>query len=114
MLAFFCISTNAPILDSSPTMHPYKLMNFESFTSLPSVTSELIAMYLSISISDIRNVLQVLGERAGGWEGNLGRRSAWPNAKIRDALTRLFAEATRRLLQASGQPVARQRRHSSQ
>ena len=35
--AFFCISTNAPILVSSPISHPYRLMNFESFTSLPEL-----------------------------------------------------------------------------
>ena len=37
-VAFFWISTNAPILVSSPISHPYRLMNLESFTSRPSFT----------------------------------------------------------------------------
>src|SRR6266852_6322324 len=36
--AFFWISTKAPIFVSSPISHPYRLMNFESFTSLPNFT----------------------------------------------------------------------------
>ena len=31
-LAFFWISTNAPILVSSPISHPYRLMNFDRRT----------------------------------------------------------------------------------
>src|SRR5215510_10623378 len=38
-VAFFWISTNAPILVSSPISQPYRLMNVESLTSLPSFTS---------------------------------------------------------------------------
>src|SRR4030095_13674489 len=38
MDAFFWISTNAPIFDSSPISHPYRLMNLPSLTSLPSFT----------------------------------------------------------------------------
>src|SRR6266478_2390213 len=40
--AFFCISTNAPIFVSSPISQPYKLMNLESLTPLPSFTSGVI------------------------------------------------------------------------
>src|SRR6266853_96398 len=38
--AFFWISTNAPIFVSSPISQPYKLMNVESLTSFPSLTSD--------------------------------------------------------------------------
>ncbi len=37
--AFFWISTNAPILVSSPISQPYRLMNRASLTSFPSFTS---------------------------------------------------------------------------
>ena len=38
-VAFFWISTNAPILVSSPISQPYRLMNCDSFTFSPSLTS---------------------------------------------------------------------------
>src|ERR1700687_2836409 len=41
-LAFFWISTNAPIFVSSPISHPYRLMNLESRTPFPSFTSGAI------------------------------------------------------------------------
>src|SRR5713226_5244691 len=47
-LAFFWISTNAPILVSSPISHPYRLMNLESLTSRPSLTSGAIHTKASI------------------------------------------------------------------
>src|SRR5882724_5133797 len=40
--AFFWISTNAPILVSSPISHPYRLMNWESLTFRPSFTEGAI------------------------------------------------------------------------
>ena len=49
MTAFFWISTKAPILLLSPTAHPYRLRNFESFTFFPSFTSEEIQEYSLIS-----------------------------------------------------------------
>src|SRR5208283_4300714 len=48
-MAFFWISTNAPILVSSPTSHPYRLTNLESLTSLPSLTSEEMQTYSFIN-----------------------------------------------------------------
>jgi hypothetical protein len=44
-LEFFWISTNAAIFVSSPISQPYKLMNFESFTSFPSFTLGAIDTY---------------------------------------------------------------------
>src|SRR5213593_2734620 len=44
-LAFFWISTNAPIFVSAPISHPYRLMNFESSTSFPSLTSGAMHRY---------------------------------------------------------------------
>ena len=37
--AFFWISTKVPIFVSSPISQPYRLMNFASLTSFPSLTS---------------------------------------------------------------------------
>src|SRR5215472_17840553 len=37
-VAFFWISTKAPIFVFSPISHPYRLMNFESLTPAPSFT----------------------------------------------------------------------------
>src|ERR1035438_4350592 len=45
IVAFFCTSTNAPILVSSPISQPYRLMNFDNFTSLPSFTSGATQRY---------------------------------------------------------------------
>ena len=36
------LSTNAPILVSSPIVQPYRLMKVESLTSFPSLTSSLM------------------------------------------------------------------------
>src|ERR1700751_881565 len=44
-VAFFCISTNAPIFVLSPISHPYRLINLESFTPLPNFTFGVIAQY---------------------------------------------------------------------
>src|ERR1700722_12943663 len=44
-LAFFCISTNAPIFVLSPISHPYRLINLESLTPLPNFTLGPIAQY---------------------------------------------------------------------
>src|SRR5258706_9582289 len=41
-VAFFWISTKAPIFVSSPISHPYKLMNLESRTPFPNFTSGAI------------------------------------------------------------------------
>src|SRR5262249_27378134 len=41
-VAFFWISTNAPIFVSSPISHPYRLIKVESLTSFPSLTSSLM------------------------------------------------------------------------
>src|SRR5258708_5237052 len=41
-LAFFWISTKAPIFVSSPIVHPYKLMNLDNLTARPSFTSGAI------------------------------------------------------------------------
>src|SRR5579864_4720006 len=41
-LAFFWISTKAPILVSSPTSHPYRLINWDNLTPWPSFTSAAI------------------------------------------------------------------------
>src|SRR3954464_3886408 len=38
-VAFFWISTNAPIFVSSPISQPYRLMNLERRTPFPSLTS---------------------------------------------------------------------------
>src|SRR5436190_6326843 len=43
IVAFFWISTNAPILVSSPMEQPYRLMNFPSLTPVPSTTSGVTA-----------------------------------------------------------------------
>src|ERR1035441_405277 len=48
--AFFWISTNAPILVSSPISQPYRLMNLESLTSRPSFTLGAILRNSSIKI----------------------------------------------------------------
>src|ERR1700751_5340530 len=44
-VAFFCISTNAPIFVLSPISQPYRLMNLESFTPLPNFTFGAISQY---------------------------------------------------------------------
>src|SRR5206468_7904292 len=44
-LAFFWISTKAPILVSSPTSQPYRLMNFDSLTPRPSFISRVMQSY---------------------------------------------------------------------
>src|SRR5271166_5504711 len=49
-LAFFWISTNAPIFVPSPISQPYRLMNFDSLTSLPSLTSGAMQQYSAISV----------------------------------------------------------------
>src|SRR5271157_144841 len=51
ILAFFCTSTNAPILVSSPISQPYRLINLDSLTSLPSFTSGATQRYESLSIA---------------------------------------------------------------
>src|SRR6059036_2095213 len=43
--AFFWISTNVPIFVPSPISQPYRLMNFASLTSFPSLTSGAIQRY---------------------------------------------------------------------
>src|SRR3989441_1428387 len=43
--ASFWISTNVPIFVSSPISQPYRLMNFASLMSLPSLTSGAIQRY---------------------------------------------------------------------
>src|SRR6266545_7042535 len=45
IFAFFWISTNVPIFVSSPISQPYRLMNFASLTSFPSLTSDAIQQY---------------------------------------------------------------------
>src|SRR5215211_5020996 len=68
--AFFWISTNAPIFVPSPTSHPYRLMNFESLTSLPSLTSDAMQQYsfiarlLSPAPSKTARQTRVAGQRA--------------------------------------------------
>src|ERR1039458_1144425 len=49
IVAFFCTSTNAPILVSSPMSQPYRLMNLDSFTSRPSFTSAATQRYKSLA-----------------------------------------------------------------
>src|SRR5271166_4742179 len=49
-LAFFWISTNAPIFVPSPISQPYRLMNFDSLTSLPSLTSGAMQQYSAILV----------------------------------------------------------------
>src|ERR1700746_206169 len=44
-LAFFCISTNAPIFVLSPISAPDRLINLESLTPLPNFTLGPIAQY---------------------------------------------------------------------
>src|SRR5438445_13740213 len=44
-VTFFWISTNAPIFVSSPISQPYRLMNFASLTSFPSLTSGAMQRY---------------------------------------------------------------------
>src|SRR5271166_3563459 len=49
-LAFFWISTNAPIFVPSPISQPYRLMNFDSLTSFPSFTSGAMQQYSAILV----------------------------------------------------------------
>ena len=44
MVAFFWISTKAPIFVSSPISHPSRLMNFYSLTLVPNFTSGVMQM----------------------------------------------------------------------
>src|SRR5208283_97773 len=51
ILAFFCTSTNAPILVSSPISQPYRLINLDRLTSRPSFTSGATQRYESLGIA---------------------------------------------------------------
>src|ERR1700722_1559191 len=64
-VAFFCISTNAPIFVLSPISHPYRLMNLESFTPLPNFTLGAIAQY-SLTVAPTVSFPSESSARPGG------------------------------------------------